>query len=129
MPESKVANTEISAVVAGLKGRCPECGKGKLFKGFLTLRDECDECGTNYSFADSGDGPAVFVIMLVGFIVVGLVLAVELSYQPPIWVHLVLWLPLTVLLSVGVLRPLKGMMIGAQYHHSAHEGELDDSEK
>lgn len=82
-------------------------------------------CGLDYSFADSGDGPAVFVIMIVGFIVVGLVLFVELSYQPPIWVHLVLWLPLTILLAGGVLRPLKGLMIALQFRHKAAEGQLD----
>ena len=96
-----------------------------MFSGFLTITKSCRNCGLNYDFADSGDGPAVFVIMIVGFIVVGLVLAVELAFQPPIWVHLVLWLPLTVILAGGVLRPLKGILIALQYKHKAEEGRLD----
>ena len=73
--------------------------------------------------------PAVFVIMLVGFVIVGLVLFVELSFQPPIWLHLVVWLPLTVLLAGLVLRPLKGLMIALQYRHQAQEGRLDDTQE
>ncbi|MTI42944.1 uncharacterized protein (DUF983 family) [Roseibium hamelinense] len=113
-------------VKAGLSGACPSCGQGKLFNGFLSLKPACAVCGQRFDFADSGDGPAVFVIMIVGFIVVGLVLAVELTYQPPIWVHMVLWLPLTVVLAAGALRPLKGLMIALQFQNNAKEGELDD---
>lgn len=112
-------------VKAGLAGRCPRCGEGKLFSGFLTVKKSCTNCGQDFEFADSGDGPAVFVIMIVGFIIVGLVLAVELAYQPPIWVHLVIWLPLTVIVAAAILRPLKGLMIGLQYKHKAQEGQLD----
>ena len=83
-------------------------------------------CGLDYSFADAGDGPAVFVIMIVGFIIVGLVLWVELALQPPIWLHMVVWLPLTVLLAGLVLRPLKGLMIALQFRNKASEGRLDD---
>ncbi len=96
-----------------------------MFSGFLTIAKSCRNCGLSYDFADSGDGPAVFVIMIVGFIIVGLVLAVELAFQPPIWVHLVVWLPLTVILAGGVLRPLKGILIAMQYKHNAEEGRLD----
>ena len=109
----------------GLAGKCPRCGQGKLFKGFLATRDHCANCGLDYEFADSGDGPAVFIIMLVGFIVVALVLVTELTWQPPIWLHLVLWLPLTVILCLATLRPLKGVMIAQQYTHSAREGRLE----
>jgi uncharacterized protein (DUF983 family) len=111
----------------GLAGKCPRCGQGNLFKGFLSTRDHCSNCGLDYDFADSGDGPAVFIIMLVGFIVVALVLVTELTWQPPIWLHLVLWLPLTVILCLLTLRPLKGVMIAQQYTHSAHEGRLEDT--
>lgn len=112
-------------VKAGLAGRCPRCGEGRLFSGFLALQKSCSRCGLDYEFADSGDGPAVFVMMIVGFIIVGLVLAVELAYQPPIWVHLVVWLPLTAIIAAAILRPLKGLMIGLQYKHKAEEGRLD----
>jgi uncharacterized protein (DUF983 family) len=114
-----------SSVAAGLSCRCPNCGKGKLFRGFLTLRPRCDVCGLDYSFADAGDGPAVFVIFLAGFVVVGLALIVEFKYQPPFWLHGLLWLPLILLTTLGPLRPLKGLLIALQHHHRAAEGRLD----
>jgi uncharacterized protein (DUF983 family) len=108
----------------GFAGRCPRCGEGKLFSGFLTTAPKCTNCGLDYSFIDSGDGPAVFVIFIVGAIVVGLAFFVEFNYQPPYWLHLALWIPLILILSLGLLRPLKGMMIAQQYHHKAQEGRL-----
>lgn len=125
--EDKAHFPPVNPVSAGLGGRCPHCGQGKLFNGFLSLRKNCSACGLNYSFADSGDGPAVFVIMIVGFVIVALVLFVELSFQPPIWLHLILWLPLTAVLALGVLRPLKGLMIALQFRHNAEEGRLADT--
>lgn|SRR6185312_687591 len=74
---------------SGLRCRCPRCGKGRLFKGFLTLQPCCDICGLDFAVADSGDGPAVFVILLAGALVVGLALGVEIEYQPPSWLHAV----------------------------------------
>ncbi|MFN3131367.1 DUF983 domain-containing protein [Roseibium sp.] len=124
--EDKAHFPPVNPVTAGLSGACPRCGQGKLFDGFLSVKGSCSTCGLDYSFADSGDGPAVFVIMIVGFIVVGLVLFVELSFQPPVWIHLILWLPLTVVLAGGILRPLKGLMIAVQYRHKAEEGRLDN---
>lgn len=109
----------------GLSGHCPRCGEGRLFKGFLATRPACSNCGLSFDFADSGDGPAVFVIMLVGFVIVGLVLWVELAFMPPIWLHLVIWLPLTAILALSVLRPLKGLMIALQYRNRAAEGRLE----
>jgi uncharacterized protein (DUF983 family) len=99
------------AIHAGLRCRCPRCGKGKLFAGFLKLRPRCEVCGLDYGFADSGDGPAVFVIFLAGAIVVGAALVTEILFQPPYWVHAVLWLPLILLVTLGPLRPMKGLTI------------------
>ena len=115
-------------MMRGLRGRCPGCGEGGLFQGFLTLRPSCERCGLDYSFADSADGPAVFVIMISGFIVVFAALAVEFAYQPPYWVHAALWLPLIALTTLGPLRPIKGVMIALQYHHKAAEGRLSHGE-
>ncbi|MET1413985.1 DUF983 domain-containing protein [Roseibium sp. HPY-6] len=123
--EDKAQFPPVNPVSVGLSGKCPRCGQGKLFDGFLSVKKSCSACGLNFVFADSGDGPAVFVIMLVGFVIVGLVLFVELSFQPPIWLHLILWLPLTVVLAAAVLRPLKGLMIALQFKHKAEEGRLD----
>jgi len=109
----------------GMKGRCPRCGEGKLFSGFLDIQPRCPACDLDYSFVDSGDGPAVFIIMIVGFIVVGLALFVEFSFAPPFWVHALLWVPLILGLSIGLLRPLKGFLIAQQYRHRAEEGRIE----
>ncbi|MEM8811511.1 MAG: DUF983 domain-containing protein [Pseudomonadota bacterium] len=113
-----------SPASTGLRGRCPKCGEGPLFDGYLKVARRCSNCGLDFEFSDSGDGPAVFVIMIVGFVVVGLALVTELAFRPPIWAHMALWIPLTLGLALGMLRPLKGIMIAQQYRHSAQEGRL-----
>ena len=118
----KTIDTLSESILAGLSCRCPRCGRGKLFQGFLTLRPRCEVCGLDYSFADSGDGPAVFIMLLAGFIVVGAALIIEVLYRPPFWVHAALWLPLILIVTLGPLRPMKGLMIALQYHHKAAEG-------
>jgi uncharacterized protein (DUF983 family) len=115
---------QVSPLAAGLRCRCPRCGKGPLFAGYLSLRESCPVCGLNYSFADSGDGPAVFIMLFTGFIVVGAALIVEILYSPPYWVHLALWLPLGAALPLLVLRPSKALLIALQYYHKASEGRL-----
>ena len=112
-------------IARGLRGRCPRCGEGHLFQGFLTLRPRCEHCGLDFNFADAGDGPAVFVILIGGFIVVFAALITEFVYQPPYWVHAALWIPLILLVTLGPLRPIKGLMIALQYHHKAAEGRLE----
>jgi uncharacterized protein (DUF983 family) len=115
---------ELSPFVTGPRCRCPRCGKGRLFRGFLTLRPSCEVCGLDYSFVDAGDGPAVLIMFFAGFIVVGAALVVEVNYQPPLWVHAALWAPLILLTTVGPLRPMKGLLIALQFHHKAAEGRL-----
>jgi uncharacterized protein (DUF983 family) len=112
-------------ILRGLRGRCPRCGEGKLFQNFLTLWPRCDRCGLDFSFADAGDGPAIFVIFIAGFIVVFAALIVEVRYAPPFWLHALLWGPLILLTTLAPLRPLKGLLIALQYHHRAAEGRLD----
>src|SRR4029078_5781811 len=109
----------------GLRGRCPRCGECLLFKGFLTLRPACERCGLDYSFADAGDGPAVFVILIGGGIVVFAALITEVLFQPPYWLHALLWLPLVLIVTLAPLRMLKGLLIALQYHHKAAEGRLE----
>jgi uncharacterized protein (DUF983 family) len=106
----------------GLACRCPRCGKGKLFRGFLTLAPRCERCGLDYAFAEAGDGPAVFVILIAGFIVVGAALLVEMRYEPPYWVHALLWGPLILITTLLPLRAMKSLLIALQYHHQAEEG-------
>jgi uncharacterized protein (DUF983 family) len=113
-----------SPFVSGLLCRCPRCGKGPLYRSFLALRDRCPLCGLDYSFADAGDGPAVFIMLIVGFIVVGGALIVEILYEPPYWVHALLWIPLAIGLPLLILRPLKALLIALQYANKAAEGRL-----
>jgi uncharacterized protein (DUF983 family) len=120
-----VSTTPPNPILAGLAGRCPRCGKGRMFSGFLGLRSACEVCGLDYAFADAGDGPAVFVILFAGFVVVGAALVTEVLYQPPIWVHAVLWLPLILITTILPLRLMKGVLIALQYHHKAAEGRLE----
>jgi uncharacterized protein (DUF983 family) len=111
-----------SPILAGLQGCCPRCGKGKLFAGFLKLAPRCSRCGLDFSFADAADAPAFFTMFISGFIVAGAALAVEFLYEPPYWVHAVLWGPLILITGLAPLRPLKGLMIALQYHHKAGQG-------
>ncbi|WP_024510099.1 DUF983 domain-containing protein [Bradyrhizobium sp. ARR65] len=112
------------SALRGIACRCPRCGRGKLFAGFLTLRPHCENCGLDYAFIDSGDGPAVFIIMLAGAIVVACALIVEVKYQPPFWVHAALWLPLILVTTLLPLRSMKSLLIALQFHHKAAEGRL-----
>ncbi len=123
--EDKALYPDLPPTQTGMRNRCPRCGEGRLFKGFLSLEDHCQNCGLDYNFSDSGDGPAVFIIMIVGFIVVGLALVVEFTFHPPYWLQMVIWIPVVLGLSIGLLRPLKGLMIAQQYRHRAQEGRVD----
>ena len=125
MPEDRALYPPLPPSQTGMRGRCPRCGEGRLFKGFLGIAERCQACGLDFDFADAGDGPAVFVIMIVGFIVVGLALFVEFTIAPPYWVHVLLWVPLIFILSIGLLRPLKGFLIAQQYKHRAAQARLD----
>jgi len=109
----------VSPFAAGLRCRCPRCGQGKLFQGVLTVRERCSVCQLDLRAQDAGDGPAVFVIFGLGFVIMGLVAFVELKYEPPLWLHALLWPPLTVIGTVALLRPLKAILIALQYRHRA----------
>jgi uncharacterized protein (DUF983 family) len=115
----------ISPFRAGLKGCCPRCGKGKLFSGLLDVADACTAYGLDYSDHDSGDGPAVFVILILDFIVVGLAFWVEFTFLPPLWLHAVLWGPFIIIASVLMLRIFKATLVALQYRHHAGEGRVE----
>jgi uncharacterized protein (DUF983 family) len=112
----------VSPISAGLKGKCPRCGRGHLFRNFIDIPPACDACGLDYSFSDSGDGPAVFVILIAGFVVLGFALWLEFTYEPPMWVHIVVSLPLLIVVCGGLLRVLKDVLICLQYRNKAAEG-------
>jgi len=126
---NNTTRTLSEAIIAGLTCACPRCGRGKLFQGFLSLRPRCEACGLDYDFADSGDGPAVFIMLLGGAIVVAAALITEVKFQPPYWLHAVLWLPLILIVTLGPLRPMKGLMIALQFHHKAAEGRVQDADR
>jgi uncharacterized protein (DUF983 family) len=125
MTEDKTLYAPVDPIKAGLACACPRCGQGRLFDGLIKVRPACSNCGLDYSFADSGDGPAVFVIMIIGFIVVGLALYVEVNFSPPLWLHLIIWIPLAVVLCLWLLRVLKAILIALQYRNNARQGEID----
>lgn len=111
----------VSILKAGLACRCPACGAGPLFNGFLEVRKRCAACGLDLSAADSGDGPAVFIILILGFVVVASALVVELKFEPPLWLHALIWPPVILAGALGLLRPFKAVMIALQYKHKTHE--------
>jgi uncharacterized protein (DUF983 family) len=113
-----------SVFASALFGRCPRCGDGPLFAGYLRVALRCVRCGLDYAMFDVGDGASVFVILIAGFLVVGAALLVEIAWSPPYWVHAVLWLPAIAILTLGGLRLVKSMLIALQYKHQAHEGRL-----
>ena len=104
----------IHAIRAGLLCRCPNCGKGRLFKGFLKVVDRCAVCGFDFTRLNTGDGAAIFVMQIAGGLVVFTALFVEIAYAPPMWLHLVVFLPMVLGLSLGLMRPGKGVMIALQ---------------
>jgi uncharacterized protein (DUF983 family) len=110
----------------GLACKCPRCGQGSLFAGFLTVAERCTVCGLDLKKADSADGPAVFIIFILGFLVVPLALWVESRFAPPMWLHMAIWPPVILGGALGLLRPMKGVMIALQYRHKASEsGTID----
>jgi uncharacterized protein (DUF983 family) len=105
----------------GLRCRCPRCGTGRLFKGLLSVAPRCAQCDLDFSASDSGDGPAVFVIFILGPIVTGLAFWLEVAFEPPMWVHMAMWTPVVLGGSIGLLRPLKAFLIAQQYRLKAGE--------
>tara|TARA_R110000764_G_scaffold61328_1_gene130902 strand:- start:68 stop:490 length:423 start_codon:yes stop_codon:yes gene_type:complete len=114
-----VPHPHLSTLSTGLRCRCPRCGEGPLLTGYLTIRESCPACGLDYSFADPADGPAFFVMSLVGIVGMMGLMAFDFMAHPPIWVHLVVTLPLLTLACLAILRPFKGWMVSEQYVHKA----------
>ena len=111
----------MTVLSTGLACRGPRCGRGRLFAGFLKVVEKCPQCGLDLSGADSADGPAVFLIFIVGALVVPLALLMEAWFSPPIWVHMVVWGPVILGASIALLRPAKAIMIALQYKHQSGE--------
>jgi len=114
-------HSRVSPIAAGLACKCPRCGRGALFDGYLTVARACSVCGLDLRKADSGDGPAVFIIFILGFLIVPLALLFESLVEPPLWVHMLLWPPVVLGGALALLRPAKGLLIALQYHHRASD--------
>jgi uncharacterized protein (DUF983 family) len=108
---------------AGLRCVCPRCGEGALFRGYLTVRPTCESCGLDLGFTEGSEGPAVFIIFVVGFIVIAAAAITEVAFHPHPMLHLALWIPATIILSLILLRPFKATMIALHYRNIVHQGE------
>lgn len=109
---------------AALRGLCPQCGAGGLFSGVTRFADRCRKCGLDFSQFNVGDGPAAFLILVIGGLITVGAVVLEVKAEPPFWVHLLLWLPLTAILSLASLRFAKAVLLILEYKNSAHEGRL-----
>jgi len=108
------------AMGRGLRCRCPRCGRGKLFRAYLKVADRCPACGEALYHHQADDAPPYFTMLIVAHVVVGGVLSMEIAYHPPIWLHMVIWLPLTVILSLALLPRIKGAIVGLQWANRMH---------
>src|SRR6202158_4505639 len=109
-----------TALKRGLRGRCPRCGEGKLFRAFLKVDDHCSVCGQDFTPHRADDLPAYLVIVIVGHLVVPLVLMIETNFSPPVALQLAIYLPLTLILSLLLLQPVKGAVVGIQWALRMH---------
>jgi len=120
--ESGAGARPVPTLSAALACRCPRCGKGKLYDGLLSVAKQCSACGLDLAAQDAGDGPAVFVILILGAVVVGLAILVEIVFAPPLWVHFVLWTPVIIVGAIALLRVMKAWLIAMQYRHHLLDG-------
>ncbi|MEW5422041.1 DUF983 domain-containing protein [Amorphus sp. 3PC139-8] len=115
LPEELPLRPVWPAVKRGALGKCPACGVGSMFEGYLTVRDHCPACGEALHHHRADDAPPYFTIVIVGHVIVSLVLSVEIALHPPLWVHALLWGPLTLIASLSLLRPIKGALVAYQW--------------
>lgn len=117
------------ALLKGIRCCCPSCGIGAVFDGYLKVKDTCSECGQEFHHHQADDAPPYFAITIVGHIVVSLVLVVEITYRPALWIHAAIWIPLTIVLALGFLRPIKGAIVAYQWALRMHGFEYDSSSR
>ena len=120
--------TEPHPVLAAVQGLCPRCGNRTLFAGLASFAPKCRACGLDFAAFNVGDGPAAFLIFIVGGITVGSAIVTQVKLSPPWWVHVLLWVPLAIVLTVGLLRIGKGLLLALEYRHRAREGRIQDPE-
>lgn len=128
MPRDKPQRSVLQAMLRGARGRCPNCGEGRLFAAYLKVAESCPHCGEALHHHRADDAPPYFTIFIVGHIVVPLLLAVEVAYRPDIWLHALIWGPLTIALSLLLLPPIKGAVVGLQWANYMHGFDPDGDE-
>jgi uncharacterized protein (DUF983 family) len=116
---------DVSPISAGLRCRCPNCGEGQVFRGFLKFKDRCDACEADLTIADAGDGPAFFVMFVALIFIVPTAMFTELAFSPPRWVHYLIWPPVTFAFCLALLRPFKATLFALQWKHKAGQARLD----
>jgi uncharacterized protein (DUF983 family) len=120
---TKSGYPRLSPLNTGLRGRCPRCGKGAIFDGFLALKQRCDVCGLDLSAADTGDGPSFFASFLGSVVALGVAVYAQIAYEPPIWVYAII-VVLSAAFVVSLIRPLKGLLTALQFVNKAAQGRL-----
>lgn len=110
--------------VAGTRGLCPRCGQPTVYAGVIRFADRCGACGLDFSGLNVGDGPAAFLTLILGTLVVALAVVLQVAYDPPAWLQVLIWVPVTAALVVGALRVAKGVLLTIEYRQAAHEGRI-----
>ena len=126
MPNNRLTQTEM--IKLGLVSKCPQCGQGALYQGLLSVKSNCSHCKLDFSFADAGDGPAVFVITIVGFVVLGMAMWLETTISPPLYLQLLIWCPTATILALYLLRAAKAILINLQYYYEAKPAKLSQED-
>ncbi len=114
----------LSPLTTGMRGKCPRCGRGDLFNGYLTVAKNCSSCGLDYAFADAGDGATWFVMLFASVFGVGSILGIEVAWSPIWWVHVLLAIPILIIIPMLLLRPVKGLLLAQQWRMDASEGRI-----
>ncbi len=117
-------DSQVSPAQVALRGLCPQCGEASLFAGIATFAARCRACGLDFASFNVGDGAAAFMIFIVGGLITGLAIGLELAAEPPFWVHILIWFPLTAILVVGLLRISKALLLALEYRHRAREAQI-----
>lgn len=115
---------DVSPVSAGLRCRCPNCGEGRVFRGFLAFKDRCSACDADFTIADAGDGPAFFVMFAALIFIVPAAMILELAFAPPVWLHVLIWPPVTLAFCLTLLRPFKATLFALQWRNNAGEADF-----
>jgi len=128
MAAARISEKKLPPVETGLRGKCPKCGEGTLFKGFLTFAERCEACHADFTIEDAGDGPTVIVIFLVGIFIVPMALGFSMVVNAPMWLTFVIWIPIIIIVSLVLLRLMRGVMFNLQWKHDAREVTSSDIE-